>query len=361
MKEGDKVAYIILNGVHSRNIKGLRIVDLPPIVTPKVRVVVEEIDGRSGDSVDILGYCAYDKTLEIAFGEGAKLDDIIDFFGSEGTVIFSNEEDKYYNYRILEPIEFQPNTKVTMHVQPFKYSLTEGVQQFSFEEQLIKFDYYSERKNGMLVTAEGNEILIRGEANEFGEFYMPISRLALAKGEYILNVFCQGGSLDGVDFKILDKVLDGKSLNSKCLVRDGETVKETVWVEEPAVYNGVKVSVPAGGRLDCRLSMSLCGSLEQKIVVMNRGNVKSRPKLTIYGLGTIDIDLNGKSVFKIDLKGDKYITIDSDKMEAYKDKDLKNRVVSGNYDDFALQPGRNIIGIRGNVSKIDIQDFSRWI
>ena len=90
--------YIILNGISSKSISGLLIQNLPPISKPAQRVEVEEIDGRDGDIVTYLGYKAYDKEFKIGLYGNYDIDKVIAYFNSQGTVIFSNEDDKYYNY-----------------------------------------------------------------------------------------------------------------------------------------------------------------------------------------------------------------------------------------------------------------------
>ena len=122
--------YIILNGVNSNTITGLLISTLPPITKPKIRTQTEEIDGRDGDIVTKLGYSAYDKEIEIGLYGNYDTDEVIEYFNSEGTIVFSNEADKYYNYKILEQIDFNKlirfkTAKVRLHVQPFKYPLQE--------------------------------------------------------------------------------------------------------------------------------------------------------------------------------------------------------------------------------------------
>lgn len=48
-------------------------------------------------------------------------------------------------------------------------------------------------------------------------------------------------------------------------------------------------------------------------------------------------------------------------MEAYNFSGLKNRLVSGDYENFALNAGKNTVSVSGNVDRIDIKNFSRWI
>lgn len=128
--------YIELNGVSSNEIIGLLIQQLPPISKPKMRTQVDEIDGRAGDIVTQLGFSAYDKIVEIGLYSNFDIDDVITYFNGSGKVVFSNEPDKYYNYQILDQIDYERlirfrTAKVKFHVQPFKYSAVEGVLKFT--------------------------------------------------------------------------------------------------------------------------------------------------------------------------------------------------------------------------------------
>ena len=232
--------YIILNGVHSDTISGLLIQSLPPITKPKMRAEVEQIDGRDGDIITQLGYSAYDKEFTIGLYGQFDIDEVISFFNSNGQVTFSNEEDKYYNYTILNQIDFEKllrfkTAKVKMHIQPFKYSITDNDKIFPIDSNI-------------------NNITIR-----------------------------------------------------------------------------------------------------------NAGNIYSRPILTIQGTGNIGIYLNGIQIFEIALGSLTNIVIDTNNMEAYLGNVLLNRLVTGNYDNFKLNVGKNTITWSGSVSSIEIQNFSRWI
>lgn len=96
--------------------------------------------------------------------------------------------------------------------------------------------------------------------------------------------------------------------------------------------------------------------------VTNSGNIISRPKITITGSGTVSLSLNGSQLFSIDMSGNiGNITIDSETLEAYKDGNLMNRRVTGNYDRFYLNPGNNTFSWSGSVSRIVVENYSRWI
>ena len=134
--------YIILNNQNSNEITGLLIQTLSPISQPKIRTNIEEIDGRDGDIITKLGYSAYNKEITIGLYGDYDVDQVISYFtnNQSGQVTFSNEEDKYYNYEILEQIDFErliryKTATVTMHIQPFKYSSVETTRTFTITSQ----------------------------------------------------------------------------------------------------------------------------------------------------------------------------------------------------------------------------------
>lgn len=234
--------YITLNGKNSNEINGLLIQELPPISKPQIRTEVEEIDGRDGDIVTKLGFAAYDKEFTVGLYKDFDINEIIAYFNSEGTVVFSNESDKYYNYQIIDQIDFERLVRyrtatVRMHCQPFKYSTEERT----------------------------------------------------------------------------------------------------------------------------RSSTSLA---DKTFNITNSGNIYSKPAVTVYGTGTINLSLNGKQLFVIELgETDNYLTIDADKLEAYQDttETLMNRLVDGDYNNLKLEVGRNTFTWSGELAKIEVSNYSRWI
>ena len=131
--------YIVINGKPSTKIEGLLICSTPSIRKPLKRSNKEEIDGVDGDIITVLGYSAYDKSFEIGLTKDYDIDEVIEYFNTSGTVIFSNEPDKYYNFNLLEAIDFEKlirfkTATVTMHVQPFKYSAIESERNFTFND-----------------------------------------------------------------------------------------------------------------------------------------------------------------------------------------------------------------------------------
>lgn len=123
--------YIVINGKSSKQINGLIVQSLPPITKPQMRTQVETVDGRDGDIITPLGYAAYDKAISIGLKGDYNVDDVVEYFNQTGKISFSNEIDKYYLFSQYAQIDFErlirfKTAVVTVHVQPFKYSLTEG-------------------------------------------------------------------------------------------------------------------------------------------------------------------------------------------------------------------------------------------
>lgn len=193
--------YVILNGIDSRTIPGLLIQNLPPISKPLMRTDIEEIDGRDGDIITRLGYSAYDKTLEIGLYGSFDINQIIEFFSTRGKVVFSNEPDKYYNYDILDQIDYEKllrfrTANVNFHCQPFKYPLDE---QTVFNA--YSFNNYTKTENGVTATVKGNVIKFKGTATAGINFYIPIS-IALSSGSNSLNVISYGKNATVCKFSI---------------------------------------------------------------------------------------------------------------------------------------------------------------
>ena len=356
--------YIILNGKKSNLLRGLLISSLPPISKPKKRVQIEEIDGVDGDIVSSLGYSAYDKTVKIGLFGTYDINDIISYFDSEGIVTFSNEPDKFYYYQILEQIDFErlrrfKEAKVKFHVQPFKYSLIEKLLDKDFN--LLHTIEYQEEKKGIILSSYGNNIKIQGTATEATEIYVPINNIEIDPDEYVLSAESYGISPNEVAVRLINNTpSNSNSFGGRYVyLTSGKSIIKTKNTSKKR-YNYLWFNILPNVEVDISVSIKLEGS-SKIATITNVGNTISKPTITIYGSGNIYIYLNNKKIFDLNLNDEEYITINSSKMEAYKNKTLKNRLVSGNYDDFSFNVGRNTIYFIGDVSKFDIVNYSRWI
>ena len=97
---------------------------------------------------------------------------------------------------------------------------------------------------------------------------------------------------------------------------------------------------------------------QTEVKVSNVGYVPSKPVITLYGEGDVQLLINGISVFLVNID-DEYVVIDSLEQEAYKGLILKNRQMTGQFP--ILKSGVNTISWVGNVTKIKVEPKSRWL
>lgn len=362
--------YIILNGNISTSITGLLIQELPPISKPKIRTQVEEIDGRDGDIVTYLGYSAYDKEITIGLYGQFDIDEIIAYFNSEGTVTFSNEEDKYYNYQIVEQIDFERLVRfrtatVTMHVQPFKYSVTDNQKVFNINNNLLSFNNYTKTQNGITLTMANDEITFSGTGlSGYTEVYMPINPLTLQVGSYTLNATTNGTGANACPMRLIESVpTNDETFGGNYLsLSNNATATQTDTLSEAATYNYLWFYITPNVELNFTLEVEVINdSPTSSISIRNSGNIYSKPTMTIYGAGSIELSLNGQTIFDLDMGSYTSMTIDTNLMEAYNGQTLLNRQVTGDYNNFQLNVGNNVISWVGDVSQIEIDNYSRWI
>lgn len=126
---------------------------------------------------------------------------------------------------------------------------------------------------------------------------------------------------------------------------------DVVFHVQPFKYSATETDIEA----------SYGGADPKTLSVTNSGNVNAKPKITITGSGTIDLSLNGSQIFSIDMSGISTISIDAETMEATGGGVLRNRLVTGDYDAFVLQPGSNTLTWTGNVTDIALTRYSRWL
>ena len=358
---------IILNGISSNTLQGLLIQSLPSISKPLMRSQKEEIDGRDGDIITPLGYSSYDKIFSIGLSYNYDINAIIKFFDSEGTVTFSNEPDKYYNYQILEQIDFErllrfKTATVTMHVQPFKYPTSEDPATFS--RNRIKLQSYNQTTSGVTVkVTEGlvydQEIVITG--NGTATFSIPIQTLTITPDRYAFSAYAEGTGAEHCEVRLINGDPSSSFGNDKITLAENKMGTIITTTDSNQTYDYIYVSVNSNTELNVAVNISFNGTGNTDFEINNSGDYPSKPILSIFGSGIGNIYLNSELLFKIDLSDFGYITIDTFNMEASKDAVLKNRSVTGNYENFSLNPGVNQITCDGNISDITISNYSRFL
>ena len=361
------IPFIIINGKSSKDVDGLIIQSLPPITKPLMRTEREEIDGRDGDIVTTLGYGAYDKTFTIGLRGTYNVDDVITFFNQDGTIIFSNEMDKYYNFQMLEQIDFEKllrykTAEVTIHVQPFKYGVADG-EQNNLRDNLLTFPVMTFETNGVTVEVSDAGISVSGTHTTPTEVYIPINALTLARGDYRLTA--TANNVNNLKLRLITSSPSSSGTfggNDVTLI-EGETATINASISNSETYNYLWLFL---GDSNVNENFTITTNLintdnEGELKLFNRGNIYSRPTLTIVGDGDIELLINGVSVLNIALGNLRQITIDSVNMNAYNGNTYLNRYVTGDYDNVRLKVGSNTISWSGNVSYISANYISRWL
>ena len=182
--------YVIFDGKDSRDIKGLLISELPPIVRPNMRVKETVIDGVDGSIIEELGYESYDRTISIGLKIGANVDDVNWFFTGSGNVIFSNEPDKYYIGTIIKSIDYErllryKTAKVTFRVQPFKYERVEVARKATSERISMIVDNIGNHTSEPIITIKGSGT-IELKINAYRRF-----RYTFPSGENFVVIDCE--------------------------------------------------------------------------------------------------------------------------------------------------------------------------
>lgn len=357
------INYIELNGEKSTSVKGLIIQSLPPITKPKMRTSIETIDGRDGDVVTRLGYSAYDKEVCIGLHGDFDIDDAIAFFDSEGEVVFSNEPDKYYRYQILDQIDFERlirfrTAKVKMHVQPFKYDAVDRT--FDIVNQFLHVQDSTASKFGITVTSSDGGITVAGRATSDVDIEVPVERMALS-GSYTLTASASG-SAAGCALRLIDgSPSNDRSFGGSYMeLKSDATATITATADSSAEYDALWLDIKAGTSVDFTLSVTMASDGFNQTTLTNRGNVVSRPTVTVYGSGNVELAINAVTVLSFSIEGGS-ITIDAEEMNAYHGDTLMNRHVTGDYADLRLKVGENVISLSGDVTGIRVEDFSRWL
>ena len=256
--------YIILNGQNSNSISGLLIQSLAPISKPLMRTEIEEIDGRDGDITTKLGYSAYDKQITIGLYGNYDINEVIAYFNSEGTVIFSNEPDKYYNYQIAAQIDFErlvryKTATVTMHCQPFKYSATEGTEIFGASSNLVTIPDFSRTTNGITVSVANNIMTVSGKGSAATEFYVPIDTLSLAAGSYTMTAIGSGTAPEACSLRVIyDSPSSANSFGGNYVTLKNNTdVSLSATLSATKTYNYVYLYIAGGKNMNFTLNLQI--------------------------------------------------------------------------------------------------------
>ena len=98
-------------------------------------------------------------------------------------------------------------------------------------------------------------------------------------------------------------------------------------------------------------------TLESVGTIFNSGSAISKPIIKLYGIGDVNLSINGNIVNLTNIS--EYVTINSDLIDCYKETLLKNNDMSGEFP--VLEVGNNFITWTGTVSKVEITPNFRYL
>ena len=373
--------YIVLNGYKSTLIKGLLISELPPITKPLIRTKTEEIDGRDGDIVIKLGYAAYDKKMSIGLYGDFNIDDIIQYFDSAGTVVFSNEPDKVYRYQINNQIDFERllrfrTATIVFHVQPFKYSaLNDSV---FYSKNMLIYNAHSWTVEDVTIdVAKQGAITVDGEPDMGITVKMfDTDKITLKAGvTYAFEVDVVSGASSSVGIAIA-KDVDGVLIRlGDQIFWLGDDVSFSYTPEEDETYDKIEITVSFmyNGTTVFKPKLTSAETVSS-IVIPNRGNVVARPKIKITGTGAATLQMNNGftvSISEIALSGESWqvpeITLDVESMNATTvgqmgETVMRNRDITGDIRNLEVPVGINTLHFTGSgIETIEIERGARWV
>lgn len=95
----------------------------------------------------------------------------------------------------------------------------------------------------------------------------------------------------------------------------------------------------------------------KEFIIVNTGTVESLPRLKLIGTGDITLTINGRSFSILGLTD--YIVVDSELVDAYRDTELMNNKMVGEFP--ILDVGENLIRYEGNLIAIEIMPNTQFI
>ncbi|NEZ80393.1 phage tail protein [Clostridium botulinum] len=93
------------------------------------------------------------------------------------------------------------------------------------------------------------------------------------------------------------------------------------------------------------------------IEIFNPGTIESNPVITIYGYGSVDLNIGDNIINLTNVAN--HITVDSEIMDCYRDGQLMNNYMKGEFPIF--KTGVNKISWMGDIRRIEIKPNWRWL
>lgn len=375
--------YLIWKGKDSRDIKGLVISELPPIVKPPLRVEETMVNGVDGSVIEELGYDPYDRPLLIGLTQSANIDEVMKYFTGSGEAVFSNEPDKVYNATIISQIDYArlgryKTATVVFRTQPFKYEYLEKQSKLTLNEYGGKNLFNPNKATSSTgVDASYEDSILTLTSTGTSTRYARIYNFDAEQGDVIR---VSSIMLDSNCHITIQEYNDAFVQVGQVYMTyiDGETPTTAEYVKQSNNYRTRLViytdfNAPTGERVarykepiltinnaDLTFQEYETENNINSYIVNNVGNYPSTPVMEITGTGIVELFLNGIMQFRYTFPdGEDTVVIDSKKQDAYLGVNLKNRNMLGEFPIFEI--GENIITWNGIVSNLKISLKSRWL
>ena len=215
---------------------------------------------------------------------------------------------------------------------------------------------------GVTVKVNDAEIVkISGTVAQDSEYFIPITTIDCPPGSYDLQVSATGTNVTKGIFRIVDEPNGNDIFGEQIIQLKDGSIQRDVTLSDAHRYKYIWVYFMSAGTVNISITPTL---YSQQAFIFNSGNTFAIPTYTVSGLsGQGSISVNSGTAFNVSVSP-VAIKLDCEDMNAYVSFDksmLRNRNVSGRYENLYIPQGRNIISWTGAVSNIRIDNYSRWI
>lgn len=241
-----------------------------------------------------------------------------------------------------------PQRRVTYETIPGRDNGTLTEDEKTYDDVTISVDFSVISDNVPLIASKIKAWLSGGQgklilSNDPDYYYIAqcVNKFDIAQSIILLGEFTVV-----FDCKPLKKAVDDTKymLLDQCVTRAGSIINPL------SSYNFIGGTALANN-VPARISDT------KQVLIDNPGTVDSEPILNIVGSGDISVTL-GSSTFSL-LGLDDYVTVNSEIMDAYKDTELRNNIMIGDFP--TLNIGESKVSWSGATSRIEISTNSNWI
>ena len=145
------------------------------------------------------------------------------------------------------------------------------------------------------------------------------------------------------------------------LIEDTILIEQLDNIQNAMSYEGQTNVMQNNNDLPFYLIASAMKQNSNEVIVNNIGNIYAKPTLDIEGSGIINIYKDNNQILQLNMDDTNEIVFED--MNAFDPatNELKNRKVTGNYNNVTIPSGESIIKVDGNLTKMTITNYTRWL